>query len=281
MVRRWVRSAGTTGPTGGEGAKPKPAAERVNVVWHKWSDLRLLDHEPLWHAHQRPEPVLHLHLVELQLLAGHARVSGVQRCSPRRKEFWRQCVEDGNVSSKKGWSFRPDAFRPHCCIPGILPFGSRRQDLSERLQERGQHLVVRAVEDPAEFFASLCEQLPILRVYAHQEFCDEELQIEASVRRVLAQHGAELCTYWGALTVHHIDDLGFDARDRNQMPWYKGEFQRAAKRRPIREDRDSRGWSDRERWKEEARARGGFQYVQDVFGACLPKDVLCLQEYSH
>ncbi|CAK9116642.1 unnamed protein product [Durusdinium trenchii] len=201
MVRRWVRSAGTTGPTGGEGAKPKPAAERVNVVWHKWSDLRLLDHEPLWHAHQRPEPVLHLHLVELQLLAGHARVSGVQRCSPRRKEFWRQCVED----------------------------------LSERLQERGQHLVVRAVEDPAEFFASLCEQLPILRVYAHQEFCDEELQIEASVRRVLAQHGAELCTYWGALTVHHIDDLGFDARDRNQMPWYKGEFQRAAKRRPIRE----------------------------------------------
>ncbi|CAK8989385.1 unnamed protein product [Durusdinium trenchii] len=208
MVRRWVRSAGTTGPTGGEGAKPKPAAERVNVVWHKWSDLRLLDHEPLWHAHQRPEPVLHLHLVELQLLAGHARVSGVQRCSPRRKEFWRQCVED----------------------------------LSERLQERGQHLVVRAVEDPAEFFASLCEQLPILRVYAHQEFCDEELQIEASVRRVLAQHGAELCTYWGALTVHHIDDLGFDARDRNQMPWYKGEFQRAAKRRPIREERQVFRW---------------------------------------
>ena len=26
-------------------------------VWHKWSDLRLLDHEPLWQAHHRPEPV--------------------------------------------------------------------------------------------------------------------------------------------------------------------------------------------------------------------------------
>lgn len=26
-------------------------------VWHKWSDLRLLDHEPLYRAHQRSEPV--------------------------------------------------------------------------------------------------------------------------------------------------------------------------------------------------------------------------------
>ena len=25
-------------------------------VWHKWSDLRLLDHEPLWHAHAKRNP---------------------------------------------------------------------------------------------------------------------------------------------------------------------------------------------------------------------------------
>lgn len=29
-------------------------------VWHKWSDLRLLDHEPLYRAHQRSEPVSRL-----------------------------------------------------------------------------------------------------------------------------------------------------------------------------------------------------------------------------
>ena len=54
------------------------------------------------------------------------------------------------------------------------------------------------------------------------------------MRTVLAKHGASLETCWGGLTVHHIDDLGFDARDPQQMPWYKGEFQRAAKKRPIR-----------------------------------------------
>lgn len=182
-----------------------PAASRpsdgVNVVWHKWSDLRLLDHEPLWHAHAKPGPVLHVHLVELPLLSGQSRVGKVPRCSARRAEFWRQSVED----------------------------------LAIRLEERGQQLVVEAVEDPSTFFAALCEQIPVSGVYAHREFCEEELETEAAVRRALSACGAELHTFWGALTVHHIDDLGFDARSRSEMPMYKGEFQRAAKRRPIRE----------------------------------------------
>lgn len=202
-ARRWVRSGGAPPPEHAEHAAGSRDAsgERVNVVWHKWSDLRLLDHEPLWQAHHRPEPVLHIHLVELPLLAGHSRVAGTPRCSSRRKEFWQQSVED----------------------------------LAKNLKERGQHLVVEAVEDPTDFFATLCDRISIRAVFAHQEFCDEELQTEAAVRRVLEGRGATLETFWGALTVHHIDDLGFDARDRREMPMYKGEFQRAAKRRPIRE----------------------------------------------
>jgi len=203
-VRRWVKSGGaklSPDPDELVASAPDPTTARVNVVWHKWSDLRLLDHEPLYRAHQRSEPVLHLHLVELPLLSGLSRVAGIPRCSSRRAEFWQQCVED----------------------------------LACRLKEKGQHLVVAAVEDPAEFFARLCEEVPVRSVFCHEDFCDEELQVQASVRRTLRRSGATLECFWGALTVHHIDDLGFDARDRHQMPMYKGEFQRAAKRRPIRE----------------------------------------------
>ncbi|CAJ1439427.1 unnamed protein product [Effrenium voratum] len=205
MVRRWVK-AGDRGSAGKAVTSESSESissrrSRVNVVWHKWSDLRLLDHEPLWRAHAQPEPVLHVHLVELPLLSGASRVARIARCSPRRAQFWRQAVED----------------------------------LAGRLAERNQHLVVKAVQDPAEYFSELCERLAVAKVFAHREFCDEELQTEAAVRAALARHGAELETCWGALTVHHIDDLGFDASDRKQMPLYKGEFQKAAKWRPIRE----------------------------------------------
>ena len=77
--------------------------------------------------------------------------------------------------------------------------------------------------------------MEVKTVYCHEEFCDEELQVQAQVRTVLLSHGAKLESYWGGLTVHHIEDLGFDVHDSKQMPMYKGEFQRAAKRRPIRE----------------------------------------------
>lgn len=180
------------------------AKEAISVVWHKWSDLRLMDHEPLVTAHQRSKRVLHIHLVELSLLAGPSRVGKIKRCSPRRAAFWQEAVTD----------------------------------LSRRLEDRGQHLFVSAVSQPSEFFASLCERFNLDTVYAHSEFCDEEIQTEAQVRKTLEEHGAKLQTYWGALTVHHIDDLGFNARDPKEMPEFKGQFNSAAKRRPVREALD-------------------------------------------
>jgi deoxyribodipyrimidine photo-lyase len=142
-----------------------------------------------------------VHLVELPLLAGKSRVGGIPRCAPRRCAFWRECVED----------------------------------LAQRLEERGQRLLVRAVESPADFFADLCSRFPVAKVYAHREFCDEELQVEAKVRAALAAKGAQLQTFWGSLTVVHIDDLGFDPSDPKQMPMFKGEFNGIAKKRRIRE----------------------------------------------
>lgn len=204
MARRWQRAGKGVGAqrsiTEFQSAPPK-ADGSVTVVWHKWSDLRLLDHEPSVQAHRRRGNVLHVHLVELALLAGRSRVSGIPRCSARRAAFWQECVED----------------------------------LSRRLEERGQRLLVKAVKSPAEFFVSLCERFPVASVCTHAEFCDEELRVEAEVREALSSQNARLDTYWGSLTVHHIDDLGFDPRDPRQMPQFKGEFNGIAKKRPIRE----------------------------------------------
>mmetsp|Transcript_8235 Transcript_8235/g.14608 ORF Transcript_8235/g.14608 Transcript_8235/m.14608 type:complete len:676 (-) Transcript_8235:225-2252(-) len=207
MARRWVRSVAK-----GQSAQrlvtlkslPEELAEGdpVNVVWYKWSDLRLLDHEPLARAHARPgHLVLHVHLVELSLLAGLSRVGKVPRCSGPRARFWREAVTD----------------------------------LSQRLQHRGQHLMVCAVDSPADFFIQLCKRFPVASVFAHCEFCDEELKTEALVRSALLSCGAKLETFWGGLTVVHRDDLGFDPADPAQMPMFKGEFNGLAKKRPIRE----------------------------------------------
>merc|ERR1719199_2456949 len=111
-ARRWTRAGRGSGAqrlTADFRAAPAEAdGSAVNVVWHKWSDLRLLDHEPLVRAHRQEGRVLHVHLVELPLLCGRSRVGGVPRCAARRAAFWREAVAD----------------------------------LSERLEERGQHLLV-------------------------------------------------------------------------------------------------------------------------------------------
>jgi len=69
----------------------------VFVVWHRWSELRLDDNEPLVRASEAARKergkILHLYPLELETLVGRSRVAGVRRCSVRRARFWAQvCV---------------------------------------------------------------------------------------------------------------------------------------------------------------------------------------------
>nr|QDO16303.1 cryptochrome DASH [Lingulodinium polyedra] len=180
----------------------------VFVVWHKCSDLRLQDHEPTVRAHRRAGHaqggcVLHLHLVEQEYLLGRTRLAGLPRCGERRACFWRGCIDD----------------------------------LAGQLRQRGQDLLVchDGPDGAAAFFARLCGLLQVHAVFAHRELCDEEIQVEGQVRDALAKLGVALETCWGGLTVHHIEDLCFDAADRRQMPPYKGEFFKAVRRCKVRQ----------------------------------------------
>eukprot|EP00927_Polykrikos_kofoidii_P025259 TRINITY_DN22729_c0_g2_i1.p1 TRINITY_DN22729_c0_g2~~TRINITY_DN22729_c0_g2_i1.p1 ORF type:complete len:728 (+),score=104.12 TRINITY_DN22729_c0_g2_i1:124-2307(+) len=189
------------------------AAFQVFVVWHKWSDLRLDDHEPaIWAHHEAARRsgvdvdnrVLHVHVLEPALF-DVSRIAGLPRCGQLRASFWRESVDD----------------------------------LADGLRRRGQRLVVRAgdaervlAEDLACGLQALGGRL--VAVAAHREFCDEELRTESRVREALEAIGAKLVLFWGGLTVHHVDDLGFDPWDKRQMPNLYQPFLKAVRGQRLR-----------------------------------------------
>jgi deoxyribodipyrimidine photolyase len=199
-------NAGSSVVTSAAKSRHAATGRKLGVVWFKWSDLRLNDHEPLHQAHTSCDVVVHVHVIESKHLTGKGRVSSLPRCSPARAQFWRGCVEDlakslaGKGSKLEVWS---DV--------------SASDALAECIGK-----VCQAEQDP---FASIT-------IFTHADFCTEEMQTTRSVQQRVDAHARwNLMLLWGGLSVHHIDDLGFDVPD---MPVYKGEFNRAAKKRPIR-----------------------------------------------
>eukprot|EP00937_MAST-01D_sp_MAST-1D-sp2_P001070 g1070.t1 len=111
------------------------------------------------------------------------------------------------------------------------------------MRTRGQPLHYASVVD---VFDTLLKKLAaagkrIGGIFAHQSFCDEEIQTDGQVRALLAQHKlalADLRLFWGGQTMHHIDDLGIQletstsaggktaVRMQNPecLPQFKGEF---------------------------------------------------------
>ena len=177
--------------------------ERLGIVWHKWSDLRLHDHEPAVRAHREADIVIHVHVVEEMLLVGNARGSGLPRCGPQRRIFWKECVSD----------------------------------LAQQLMNiNRQELVVANARSPAHFFEALLPEVMAsgdipkfssVTLYTHAEFCSEELETEGSVRETLARVSdqigvpCEIRTFWGGLTVHHKEDLEKRNMSHENFPLFK------------------------------------------------------------
>ncbi len=172
------------------------AGQKLGIVWFKWSDLRLTDHEPLLQAHTNCDRVIHLHVIEEKLLTGKSREGQLIRTSPHRKTFWRECVED----------------------------------LQRRFTEKNNCLAVRFGDPVKEILAIINQQKDFnqVEIYTHDDFCIEEINITKKLQNNLPPN-TKLQKYWGGLTVHHIDDI-----DINNLPQFKGEFNRMAKKKRIR-----------------------------------------------
>lgn len=201
---------------------PDPASMRqrqrqrqLGIVWHKWSDLRLLDHEPAHRAHVECDIVLHIHVVEEQLLVGTSRHSGLPRCGPLRRDFWQQCVVD----------------------------------LAQQLNNiQDQQLMVAHAHAAAFYEQTLgrilqspdWKDISSATVYAHSEFCHEELTTQSEVKLVLQRLSresgipCELKTFWGGLTVHHPEDLERRGMAGASFPLFKGQYNTGAKKCGVR-----------------------------------------------
>jgi len=181
----------------------------VYVVWYKWSDLRIDDHEPLRWAHAQAlansGKVLHIHMLE-EIFFGKSLVGALPRCGDLRARFWLESVEDlANSLAKMDSSLLvlPARTAASCFQEVVIP----------ALAQSGFRLEA---------------------VTTHREVCEEELRTEAAVRRVLQGAGARFELFWGGLTVHHIDDLGFDPSNRREMPQLYQPFLKAVKGQRLR-----------------------------------------------
>ena len=153
---------------------PPPAAaapERVGIVFFKYNDLRLLDHEPLVSAHARCTRVLHVFVWD-PLWHGLTRQARLPRCGPYRAAFLLSAVAD----------------------------------LRARLLAKGGVDLVLRVGDSASVLGGLARAVGAVEVHAHAEVCTEELALEARLRRALPSDCA-LHTAWGGQTLVHRDDL--------------------------------------------------------------------------
>ncbi len=105
-------------------------------------------------------------------------LTGLIKTGPLRAQFWRESVED----------------------------------LRQRLRGRGDELLVRhgASEDA---FREIAERYSIDTVYAYDEVCSQEIQVDTRVRHTLTKLGTKLELLWG-FTLYHVDDLPFDPKTR-------------------------------------------------------------------
>nr|QDO16368.1 cryptochrome DASH [Lingulodinium polyedra] len=152
------------------------AGPRVYVVWHKHTDLRLHDHEPLSRAHlESPRlPVVHLHVFD-PFWFGRTRMGKFRKTGALRAAFWRECVADLRAS----------------------------------LRARGQDLCVRHGMPVGEALQQLAQSVQVVKAFTYAEVCSEELEQEAEFEAALWQvtkGKGELVRCWG-YTLHHIDDL--------------------------------------------------------------------------
>jgi hypothetical protein len=99
-------------------------------------------------------------------------------------------------------------------LPRVSPMRAKFQiesvsDLRQSLRRLGSDLVVR-VGRPEAVIESLSSQgLEIDSVYLHRDVAYEEVKVEAGIKKICADKKIDFKTFWGGLTLHHLDDLPF------------------------------------------------------------------------
>ena len=152
------------------------ATTRRAIIWLKYNDLRLADHEPIVHAHANFDSVLHLFVFD-PIWHGKTAHGGLPRLGHFRAKFLLETVSDLRAS----------------------------------LKSLGSDLIVRC-GDSATVLAAVARATSATAVLTHREVCVEELELEQRVSAALKELPAmpRLITFWGGQTLYHMDDIGID-----------------------------------------------------------------------
>ena len=166
------------------------SAKKKAIVWYKYNDLRIRDHEPLLRAHEDNDAVVHLFVFD-PFWHGRSTLGGFPKCGHYRAKFLLESVAD----------------------------------LRKSLRHAGSELVVRC--GPSEVvLSSVAASTGASSVLTHAEVCHEELVIEGKVRTALAALPGKpsLRTLWGGQTLYHRDDLRMDVA--KALPQVYSQFRR-------------------------------------------------------
>jgi hypothetical protein len=173
-------------------------SKKTAVVWYKYSDLRVGDHEPLTAAHDAHDAVVHLFVWD-PLWHGTTAQGGFPRCGHYRARFLLEAVAD----------------------------------LRRALRAAGSELVVRC-GDSADVVPAVAAAVGAAAVLTHAEVATEELALQARVAAGLraAAPRAALTPLWGGQTLYHPDDLRAGGLDvARALPPVYSQFRRHAEGR--------------------------------------------------
>ncbi|MEO0468574.1 MAG: DASH family cryptochrome [Bacteroidota bacterium] len=141
---------------------------QLGILWLR-NDLRLHDHEALFHAMESAEQVLPVYCIDPRMFA--QRSLGFAKTGDFRSNFLWESL----------------------------------RVLRKRFQEKGSNLIVRHGK-PEEVLLELAKEYGADGVFAHKEVTHEERKVELAVEAALFSQGIALEFYWTS-TLYHLEDL--------------------------------------------------------------------------
>lgn len=191
---------------------------KVGVVWYRRTDLRTIDHEPLYRAHEENERVVHVFCesidsydvdVDVGFRYGGEKIerTGIPKVGRHRRRFLGECLAS----------------------------------LSATLTSRGSRLIVRNEPAPVAIAGVVntiqkAEKDAEVALYVHEPESYEERREREEVERRVGKTAAWR-SFWGN-TLVHVEDLPFDLKT-SPFPSTFSAFRRAVETKARRSDRKS------------------------------------------
>ncbi len=173
-----------------------PHTSNTIIVWFR-NDLRIRDHEALYHACKEADYILPIYCIDPRLFqkTNHFKLP------------------------------KTGTFRAKFLLESV-------RDLQFALRDLHGELIIRSGK-PEEVVFALAKYHHVKAVYCHQEATDEEIAIEDQLERNLKSIGIPMRFFWGS-TLFHYDDLPFAIEELpDAFTEFRKEMERKKKVRPT------------------------------------------------